>query len=427
MAWTISRVVVLGANGAMGAQTAALFARAGIAVVCASRSQEKSAQAIAALCAKEPALAERLSAIAYADLPAAVADCDWIVEALGEDLKLKRSFYEMIDRHRGPRCIVSTVTSGLSIAALAEGFSASFQQHFLGTHLFNPPAKLRACERIAHGRTRPDLVEFVDEFLRGPLQRVVIPALDVPAFAGNRIGFQFLNQAARAAEERGVLEVDTLLGTYTGRALPPLATIDLVGLDVHRAIVDNVFWHAAHDCRECFRVPEFLEAMIGRGQLGRKTPEAGGFYGPRTNGARPVWNPRRRSHETAPAPQFEFVAGMQDALRGGDPASGLHGLFSAHDAAALFVQKSLANYVHYAFARVGDVTPAADGIHGIDAVMAHGFCWVPPGAFVDLWGGPRAAAEILAQHGFQAPAALRNLPEGAPVCRIAGATKLFVA
>jgi 3-hydroxyacyl-CoA dehydrogenase len=411
----------------MGAQTAALFARAGVPVVCASRSQEKSAQAIAALCAKEPALAERLSAISYQELPAAVADCDWIVEALGEDLKLKRSFYEMIDRHRGPRCIVSTVTSGLSIAALAEGFSVPFQQHFLGTHLFNPPAKLRACERIAHARTRPDLVEFVDEFLRGPLQRIVIPALDVPAFAGNRIGFHFLNQAARAAEARGVLEVDTLLGGYTGRALPPLATIDLVGLDVHRAIVDNVFWHAAHDCRECFRVPEFLEAMIGRGQLGRKTPAAGGFYGPRTNGARSVWNPRQRAHETPPAPEFGFVAETQAALREGDPAAAQHRLFGASDPAAAFVQYSLANYVHYAFARVGDVTPAADGIHGIDAVMAHGFCWVPPGAFVDLWGGPAAAVRTLAAHGFNPPAALQSLPEGEPVCRIPDAARLFAA
>lgn len=427
MAWTIQRVVILGANGTMGAQTAALFARAGVTVVCASRSQEKSAQAIAALCTKEPALAGQLSAISYSELPAAVADCDWIVEALGEDLKLKRSFYEMIDRHRGPRCIVSTVTSGLSIAALAEGFSAPFQQHFLGTHLFNPPAKLRACERIAHARTRPDLVEFVDEFLRGPLQRIVIPALDVPAFAGNRVGFQFLNQAARAAEARGVLEVDTLLGGYTGRALPPLATIDLVGLDVHRAIVDNVFWHAAHDCRECFRVPEFLEAMIGRGQLGRKTPAAGGFYGPRTNGERPVWNPRHRNHETKAAPEYAFVAETQAALRAGDPAAAQQLLLAAADPAAVFVQRSLANYVHYSFARVGDVTPAADGIHGIDAVMAHGFCWVPPGAFVDLWGGPAAAARVLTAHGFTPPASLQGLPEGAPVCRIPDTARLFTA
>ena len=427
MAWTIQRVVVLGANGAMGAQTAALFARAGVAVIGASRTAEKSAQAIAALCAKEPALAGHLTAVSYADLPAAVADCDWIVEALGEDLALKRSFYDVIDRHRGPRCIVSTVTSGLSIAALADGFSASFQQHFLGTHLFNPPAKLRACERIAHPRTRPDLVDFVDEYLRGPLQRVVIPALDVPAFAGNRIGFQFLNQAARAAQDRGVLEVDALLGTYTGRALPPLATIDLVGLDVHRAIVDNVFWHAAHDCRECFRVPEFLEAMIGRGQLGRKTPEAGGFYGPRTNGARPVWNPRQRAHETPAPPQFEFIADVQAALRAGDAAAALQVLFSAEDAPATFVQRSLASYVHYAFARAGDVTPAADGIHGIDAVMAHGFCWLPPGAFVDLWGGPAAAGRILATHGFAMPPALQRLPEGTPVCRVQDAARLLVA
>jgi hypothetical protein len=73
------------------------------------------------------------------------------------------------------------------------------------------------------------------------------------------------------------------------------------------------------------------------------------------------------------------------------------------------------------------VTPAADGIHGIDAVMAHGFCWVPPGAFVDLWGGPAAAVRTLAAHGFNPPAALQSLPEGEPVCRIPDAARLFAA
>ena len=260
----INRVVVLGANGTMGAQSAALFARAGAEVVCVSRTVEKSAAAIARLLVKEPELAPRLQAIAYDDLPAALVGCDWVFEALGEDATLKRTLFAIIDRHRAPDCIVSTVTSGLSITALAAGCSPSFQQHFIGTHFFNPPAKLLACERIAHPAARPEFVDFIDGYLRDRLQRVVIPARDVPAFAGNRIGFQFLNQAALAAETHGVLAVDTLLGGYTGRALPPLATIDLVGLDVHRAIVDNVFANAAHDCRECFLVPEFVEAMIGR-------------------------------------------------------------------------------------------------------------------------------------------------------------------
>jgi len=423
---TIDRVVVLGANGAMGAQSAALFARAGAEVACASRTVEKSAAAIARLVAKEPELEPRLRAISYDELPAALADCDWVFEALGEDATLKRAFFAIIDRHRAPNCIVSTVTSGLSIAALAESCSASFQQHFIGTHFFNPPAKLLACERIASAAARPEFVAFVDAYLRERLQRVVIPARDVPAFAGNRIGFQFLNQAAQAAEAHGVLAVDTLLGGYTGRALPPLATIDLVGLDVHRAIVDNVFDNAVHDCRECFQVPEFVQAMIGRGQLGKKAPQAGGFYGPRANGARPVWNVRLAAHETPEAPRYDFVDAATAALRSGDAAAAIRGVFAATEAPARFVQHALANYLHYAFSRVGDVTDAADGIHGIDAVMAHGFCWAPPGAFVDLLGGPAATARVLAANGFRVPVALAALPEGANICRVANPAKFFL-
>lgn len=414
----IRRVLVLGANGTMGAQSAALFARAGFDVCCASRTEEKSTAAIAALVAKDATLAARLTPASYDDLGRHIAEADWIFEALGEDLELKRHYYDLIDRHRRADALVTTVTSGLSIATLGEGRSASFQEHFLGTHLYNPPAKLRACERIAHGRTRTDVIDFVDTFLRDTLGRVVVPTRDVPAFAGNRIGFQFLNQAAKLAEQHGVLAIDTLLGAYTGRALPPLATIDLVGLDVHRAIVDNIFENATQDCRPCFQMPSFMQSMIAGGQLGRKAADRGGFYGPRTNGAKPVWNPGLGTHETPPMPQFDVVEQARALLREGRTAEAVQGMFAATGDEARVVQRALANYVQYAFSRVGDVTDAADGIHGIDAVMAHGFCWAPPGAFVDFLGGPRATASMLEAHGFRVPQALLDLPEGERVCRI---------
>jgi 3-hydroxyacyl-CoA dehydrogenase len=422
---TIRRVLVLGANGTMGAQSAALFARAGFDVCGASRSLEKSAAAIAALVAKDAALAPRLTAASYDDLPRLVAACDWVFEALGEDLDLKRRFFDIIDQNRRSDALVTTVTSGLSIAGLGAGRSASFQEHFLGTHFYNPPAKLRACERIAHARTRPDVIEFADAFLRDTLGRVVIPTRDVPAFAGNRIGFQFLNQAAKLAETHSVLAIDTLLGAHTGRALPPLATIDLVGLDVHRAIVDNVFQNATQECRPCFQLPAFMDTMISGGQLGRKTADRGGFYGPRTNGAKPVWNPALCAHETPEAPRYDVVDEARALLREGRAAEAVRGMFAARGDDARVIQRALANYVHYAFARIGDVTEREQGIHGIDAVMAHGFCWAPPGAFVDMLGGPKAAAGMLEANGFLPPPALIDLPEGTPVCAVERPERFF--
>jgi 3-hydroxyacyl-CoA dehydrogenase len=282
MAYEIRRVAVLGANGTMGALSGGLFAQQGVHVCFVSRSRDKSVLGIekAVAQARSEQLARYMTAESYDNLPAVVADCDWIFEALGEDADLKRTYYEIVDRHRRSDAIVSTVSSGLSIAGLAAGRSESFRQHFLGTHFYNPPAKLPAAERIAHPETLPEVVRFVDAFMAERLRRVVIPTRDVPAFAGNRVGFQFLNQAAKLAEQHGVLTIDTLLGSYTGRALPPLKTIDLVGLDVHRAIVDNVFHNAAHDCRECFKMPDIHARHDRARPAGLEGPRAGRLLRP---------------------------------------------------------------------------------------------------------------------------------------------------
>src|SRR5690606_36073782 len=140
----------------------------------------------------------------------------------------------LIDKARSPGSIVATVSSGLSIAAMCEGRSADFQRHFLGVHLFNPPTLITGTEIIPHAGTDRDVVETMRRVLEATFGRVVIECADTPAFAGNRIGFKVLNEIAQLAEEHGVAYMDQLVGTHTGRALAPLATIDLVGWDVHK-------------------------------------------------------------------------------------------------------------------------------------------------------------------------------------------------
>lgn len=429
MANGIRRVAVLGANGTMGALSGGLFAQAGARVWFVARSRDKAQAGIekAVAQARAEELAARLEPATYDELPRILPDCDWVFEALGEDADLKRQHYEVVDRHRRGDCIVSTVSSGLSIAGLAAGRSLSFRQHFLGTHFYNPPGKLPACERIAQPETAPAVMQFADEWLRERLRRVVVPTRDVPAFAGNRIGFQFLNLAARLAEDRGVTTIDTLLGSYTGRAMPPLRTIDLVGLDVHRAIVENVQRNAPQDCAACFAMPDYMKVMIAHGQLGSKARDLGGFYGPKQNGTRPAWNPHRGVHEAQSPPQPAFVDEVKALLRDGLEREAMTALFAATGPEAQLVQRTLVNYVHYAFDRVGDVTEAEQGIHGIDAVMAHGFSWAPPGAFVDLWGGPQAAAATLEKHGFRPPETLLRLPAGERVCRVRDVGRFFAA
>ena len=123
-----------------------------------------------------------------ADMVGAVAGADLIFEALAEDLELKKKFFDVVDEHRKPDSIVATVSSGLSIAGIAEGRSASFRRNFLGIHLFNPPNVIVGCEVIPHRDTDPAIVAKLEVLLVRDLRRKVIRTADSPAFCGNRIG-----------------------------------------------------------------------------------------------------------------------------------------------------------------------------------------------------------------------------------------------
>ena len=166
-------------------------------------------------------------------------DADLILEAVAEDIATKRGLFALLDRAH-TTAIVATVSSGLSIAGMCQGRSPAFRAHFLGMHLFNPPTAIVGCELIPHAGTDPDVIATVDAAARAASVARSSSCADTPAFAGNRVGFKVLNEVAQLAEEHGVAFMDQLLGPHTGRALAPLATIDLVGWDVHKAIVDNL-------------------------------------------------------------------------------------------------------------------------------------------------------------------------------------------
>ena len=120
------------------------------------------------------------------------------------------------------------------------------------------------------------LADFIEAFSKVRLGREMIRTADTPAFAGNRVGFKVLNEAAQLAEEHGPLLVDRLVGPYTGRALTPLATIDLVGWDIHRAIVDNVYENSDDEAHATLKLPDYMAKLMGQGVLGNKS--GGGFF-----------------------------------------------------------------------------------------------------------------------------------------------------
>jgi 3-hydroxyacyl-CoA dehydrogenase len=206
---------------------------------------------------------------------------------------------------------------------------------------------------------------------------------DRPAFVGNRVGFKVLNECAELGEQHGVAFIDYLVGPHTGRAMAPLATIDLVGWDVHKAIVDNVYANTEDEAHSSFRLPAFMETGIKEGQLGDKTPKEGGFYR-RRGKAVEVLDPKTGSYQPLekPAP-IPFVETMKQFNREGRYSQAFAVFAEARGAEADLARRVILGYVSYALNRVGEVAQSASDV---DTIMSYGFNWAPPSAIVDLIG-----------------------------------------
>jgi 3-hydroxyacyl-CoA dehydrogenase len=390
----IDHVVVLGANGAMGYGSAALFTTAVPKVTFLARTKEKADQGLKAAinAVRSSTVANRAETGDYdKDFDAAVGKADLIFEAVTEDLDIKRRLFERIDKVRRPDSIVATVTSGLSINALAEGRSESFRKNFLGLHFFNPPNVIVGTELIPGKDTDAKLVDFIDAYATKKLGRVMIRTADTAGFAGNRIGFKVLNEAAQLAEEHGPTLVDRLVGPYTGRAMTPLATVDMVGWDIHRAIVDNIHKNAPDEVHATLKLPGYMAALIEKGTLGTKS--GAGFFkvenkvklvlDPRTGGYRP--------ESEVKLPDLGYIKDVARLHHDGRYKEAMKVFVEAPGEYAALARKVIAGYVSYAFNRVGEVT---ETIAGIDDIMGFGFNWAPPSVLVDTIGVKEMVAMI---------------------------------
>ncbi|MBF6568348.1 MAG: 3-hydroxyacyl-CoA dehydrogenase family protein [Candidatus Binataceae bacterium] len=397
MATDNGQVVILGANGVMGAVAAAVFAGAGYRVMMLARDLDKARQALTA--AKNAVRAEGVGEFVTpgsydADLATAVAGASIVFEALAEDLALKRTFFALIDAHRRPDAIVATNSSGLSIAAMAAGMSDSFRRHFMGVHLYNPPHVIVGAELIPNPDTDPAVLEAMRATLGRRLGRKVIVTRDRPAFVGNRVGFRVMNEVAQLAAEHGVALVDYIVGPQTGRAMAPLATVDLVGWDVHKAIVDNVYVNCAGDqARGYFKLPAYMERGVAEGRLGDKTPDRGGFYRRAAGRTIEVLDPAAGTYQPYIPPRpIEFVERMKALNRVGRYRAAQAVMAAAAGAEADLARRVVMGYVSYALSCVGEVAYS----HGdVDTIMSYGFNWTPPCVIVDLLG----ARETIAMFG----------------------------
>ncbi len=281
----IRSIGVVGA-GTMGSGIAALAASAGIPVVLLDIPGERDRNEPAkrglqrALKARPPAFMDpkRAGLIAvgnFEDDLDLLARCDWVIEAVIEELGPKRALFDRLTPILAPGTIVSSNTSGIPMRLLVEGRDEAFRRRFLGAHFFNPPRYLHLLEVIPTPETDPDVVETIEQFATLVLGKGVVRAKDVPGFIGNRLGIYGMIQAIRLMERFGLTidEVDALTGELIGRPRSAtFRTADLSGLDILKHVADGLSEATGND----YRLPVWVEDLVARGSLGEKTGV--GFY-----------------------------------------------------------------------------------------------------------------------------------------------------
>src|SRR5450759_2758514 len=205
------------------------------------------------------------------DLPTLSA-ADWIIEAVVEQLEVKRALLERVDAVRRPGPIVTSNTSGIPIRALAEGRSDDFRRHWLGTHFFNPPRYLRLLEVIPTAETDPAVVERVSHFADHRLGKGVVVAKDRPNFIANHIGLFGVLQVLRALEsgQYTIEEIDAMTGPALGRPKSAtFRTMDIAGIDILGHVARNLSECLADEgARRAFALPALITALIERGWVG---------------------------------------------------------------------------------------------------------------------------------------------------------------
>src|SRR5437667_9668037 len=228
----------------------------------------------------EPSLARLVTVGNFEDDLGKLVEVNWIVEAVVENLEIKRALLKRVEAARKPGTIITTNTSGLPVGKIAEGFSDDFRRCWFGPHFVNPPRYMRLLEIIPTPETDPAVLAEFEKFAEIGLGKGIVRAKDTPNFIANRIGLFAALKAIQLMQQGGftIEEVDELTGPLIGRAkTATFRTIDLVGVDVFVHVADNIYQNVPEDPeRETFRVPEFIRRMIERKMLGAKTGR--GFY-----------------------------------------------------------------------------------------------------------------------------------------------------
>ena len=392
----------------MGARIAAHFANAGFPVDLLDVSDTATLAGLESVAKQKPVgfFTDKAKALItpgnFQDHLDRLRHSDWIVEAVSENLEIKRLLLERVAAVRSPGAIFSTNTSGIPLARITEGFPSELRQHFLGTHFFNPPRYLHLVEIIPGAETLPEVLADAASFCDLHLGKGVVRCKDTPNFIANRIGCFFGATIHQLTVEGDytVEEVDALTGPLIG--LPKSASfrlVDIIGLDVWVHVLRNLHELAPLDpARDRYVVPEFMERMMEHGLLGEKRGQ--GFYKRVGKGAdKEIWAIDRKTLEYHPAVKVNF------------PRADLRTLVAGGDRVGRFLWPLFRDLLLYSAQMVPEIS---DRIVEIDRAMRWGFAFAL-GPF-ETWDalGVRATAERMQAEGFSLPANVeRMLSSGA--------------
>ena len=399
---TIDKAVVIGA-GVMGAGIAAHLANAGIHVrlldIIPDGADDRNALAKGAIKKMLKAQPAPFMSKGAAGLVSPgnleddfhyVGEADWIVEAVVEDLAIKRKLYRLIEKSRKSGSVVSSNTSTLTAESLTKGLPASLAGDFVITHFFNPPRYMRLLELVAGPRTRPAVVEKMREFCDRRLGKGVVVCHDTPSFIANRIGSFWIQCAVVEAIDRGlsVEEADAVMGRPLGMPKTGVfGLLDLVGLDLLPLIDKNLATtlpenDAYHGIRREIPV---IANMIECGLIGRKS--VGGFY--RLNS-----DSGKRIKEAIDLTTGKYARAQRPALESLDASreNGLGALVEHADRGGQFAWAVLSKTLAYAAALVPEI---ADDVHAVDRALQLGYNWTyGPFELVDRIGADVFAARL---------------------------------
>lgn len=396
----IKTIAILGANGTVGSQVARLLVstlNVKVYLVCKTLQKAQDAKLRIQASLSEEEFTGTMIPADFSSLHECIPCCDWVFESVAEDLSIKREMYRKVFPFLRPDTLVSTGTSSFLIRQLTEPFGEDFKRRFYGTHFFNPPDKLTLLEFIQIDWNEPKISLGFESFLRQQLRRRTIKVKDIHGFLANRIGALFLNEVALLAEQYanqgGIGYIDALMGRFTGRAMPPLMTIDYIGLDVFTAMLGNVRKDSQPKLN-CNQNPEFFDELIRKGYYGRKSSR--GLYTqnilPDGSKQKRVFDLKLKDYQPLPSYRFTFAARMTELQTQGELLSSFQALVDCTDKEAMLCKYLLLRYIAISY-QVS--IEAVFDMKDVDTAMEDGYAWVSPRKLVSLLGGTAGIKKIL--------------------------------